>query len=292
MNTELVVDLLKPFECLEHLLTALYILTEYSSYQVNILNSLIIRATGVKTTCSQINALKDRIKYYPEKYGTSFFINKDLKNSLDLYLKEQNTIEFSTSIKMCIFCGSSLNLLNKRKSKAVCYYFATKPKQVTLNLKECASCDSLHYLNYAEKDGKRIFFEDTLSEKFLAFTDESIFERLLLDGFTADLISKHSSFKGFASSFNLLFKCREEYKNGNNFDRICLNEIRLNQAWFYLQYLKINVEIFNKFPKPAPIMKDLNKSISLDLKPILSKYFIQKWTGIFFSNLFYYELYF
>ncbi len=49
MNTELVVDLLKPFECLEHLLTALYILTEYSSYQVNILNSLIIRATRTET---------------------------------------------------------------------------------------------------------------------------------------------------------------------------------------------------------------------------------------------------
>ncbi len=280
MNADLVVDLLKPFDCLEHLLTALYILNQYSSYQVNIINNLIILATGAKTTSNQITALMDRIKNYPEKYGTNFFINKDLKASLDLYLNKQNIIEFSAERKKCIFCDSSLTFI-QRKSKAVCYFFASKPKPVSLNLKECASCDSLHYLNYAEKDGRRIFFDNTLDEKFVAFTDESIFERLLLDSFTSDLISKHSSFKGFASSYNFLFKCREEYKNGNNFDRVCLNEIRLNQAWFYLQYLKINLEIHKKFPNPAPSMKDLNKSISLDLKPILSKYFIQKWTGIF-----------
>ncbi len=50
-------DLLKPFDCLEHLLTALYILNQHSSYQVNILNNLVILATGAKTTSNQIRAL-------------------------------------------------------------------------------------------------------------------------------------------------------------------------------------------------------------------------------------------
>jgi len=102
-----------------------------------------------------------------------------LKDRLDQYLNEQNNIEFSARINNCIFCDSSLNFLHKRKSKAVCYFFVTKSKQATLNPKECTSCDSLHYLNYAKKDGKRIFFADTLNEKYLAFTDESIFEKLL-----------------------------------------------------------------------------------------------------------------
>lgn len=143
-------------------------------------------------------------------------------------------------------------------------------------------CHALHYLNYVEMGERRVFFESTLSDKFVAFTDESIFERVLLNSFTADLFLKASSFKGFAGAFNLLHNCKLDFID-KQFERNCLNEVRINQAWFYLYYLKVHVEINKKMPEFAPLMKDLNTAIRNELKPKLLRYFIQKWTGEIYS---------
>ena len=41
----------------------------------------------------------------------------------------------------------------------------------------------------------------------ISFTHETIFERLILDSFNADLFYKYSSFQAFTSAYNHLFKC-------------------------------------------------------------------------------------
>lgn len=274
------IDLLVPFKKLEHLLTALRILNKYPNYHVSTLTELIIKTTDYHVTIRQITELQSRMNAYPETYGTRFFISDDSGGSLCKKLDQLTAVQFVTTENSCIFCGSDLNQINKRKSKAICYYYALGPKEVSIDILECISCGASHYLNYADIGGKsRKFYENTLNEKFLAFTDESVFERLLLDSFTADLLSKHSSFKGFANSYNILFELKAQYKNGKSFDRICLNEIRINQAWFYLQYLRVSSEICQKLPYPSPLMQDLTLSIGINLKPFLSKYFIEKWTG-------------
>ena len=272
-------DLLRPFKCLDHLLTALYILNKYPNYQLSTLNQLILKFTGILTTNSDITALRERVNAYPLVYGTNFFSKMTtLQDNIQIYLNEIQMIQFATERKTCIFCKSDFSS-DVRKNQAACYYFSTPPKSCTINIKQCDSCKSAHYLNYAEMDGVRIFYDTTLSDKFLAFTDESVFEKLLLDSFTADLISKYSSFQGFASSYNSLFNCKRQYKNGSNFNRIYMNEIRFNQAWFFYQFLKVYFEIHQKFPYPAPSMQNLDNAIRYNLKPLLSKYFITKWSG-------------
>ena len=146
----------------------------------------------------------------------------------------------------------------------------------------------MHYLNYAEKDKKRKFYSGFLDAEFVAFTDETIFEAKLLNSFTAELISNHTSFIGFTCSYNVLHNCKQKYideKKEKN-ERVCLNEVRLSVAWFYFKFLTISHEINNTLPFPAPSMSNLNKAIRAELKPCLSTYFIKKWTGTYILQFF------
>ena len=187
----------KQFSSPEQYFTALFIITNYSGNVITTLVELIFKSTGIKLLTSEVLALKERIEIFPEMHGRNYFLKSNLKEELDHFLNSQNAVEFSTNKEICDLCNSSIHLSssNPKKSNAVCYYFASAPKKAYIYIKECSFCDSQHYLNYAIKNGKKVFFEGSINDKFLAFTDESIFERLLLDSFTADLITKHSSFK-------------------------------------------------------------------------------------------------
>ena len=134
MSNILISDLLKPFNCLEHLLTAVHILNKYSSYQVVTQNELINKVTGFDITCSEITLLKKRIETFPEMFGLNYFIkNKELQEKIDIHLNELNNIQFATKKARCIFCNSSLEM-NIKKSLSVCYFFASEAKQSTINI--------------------------------------------------------------------------------------------------------------------------------------------------------------
>jgi len=282
MNNTKVVELYKPFSCFEHLLKSLFVFNNFSHYNINTLTKIINKTTDGFASNLEISNLKSKVELSPEFYGTVFFLEKNFKAKIESFIDiDLNCIQFSSYSKNCIFCSSKLSGDKSRFSKAICYYFADGPKSVQLNIVACGICGALHYLNYAEKDKQRKFYSDFLDAKFVAFTDETIFETKLLNSFTADLICNHTSFMGFASSYNILHDCKQKFINENRDknERACLNEVRLCDAWFYFKYLSISLEINKILPFPAPPMANLNSAIRTELKPCLSAYFVKKWTG-------------
>lgn len=275
-------NLLKPFSKLEHLLNALYVLVNYSEHSNSTLTNLINKLTNQNKTNSEIEDLNKRLENFPELYGKNFF-NTNLKETIDSILVEETLVNFKSDALVCEFCNSKLT--GKRKDfSAVCYFYSSKPKKATIQTKSCQLCGAVHYLSYAEKintsDYDRKMLKNVLDAKYVAFTNETIFERLLLDSFTSDLIYKYSSFMGFTSAYNFLFGCKQDYLNDNDkVKRSCLNEKRLIDAWFYYQFLKCFNEINKSFVMcQAPQMTNLNNTIR-NLKPSLLKFFVQKWSG-------------
>lgn len=282
-------NLLKPFSKLEHLLNALYVLVHYSNYTILTKTNIINKLTSLNKNNSEIEDLNKRLNNFPELYGKNFFENSQLKESIDSILIEERILNFISEASVCEFCNSKLSG-KQQDFSAVCYFYSSKPKKATIQTKSCEFCGAMHYLSYAEKSNSserdRKILKNVLNAKFVAFTNETIFERLLLDSFTSDLIYKHSSFMGFTNAYNFLFKCKQDYLvDQDKVKRSCLNESRLIETWFYYQFLKC----FNEINKsllicPAPQMKNLNISIR-KLKPSLVKFFVNKWSGkIFIYN--------
>jgi len=203
MSVSKVVDLYKPFNCFEHLLKSLFVFNNFSHYSIITLTNIINKTTGGFLSNLEISNFKTKVEHLPEFYGTGFFLEKNFKAKIEAFIDiDLNSIQFSTFSKLCSFCSSKLSGHN-RSSMAVCFYFAEGPKSAQLHIKECEICGALHYLNYAEKDNKRKFYSGFLDAEFVAFTNETIFEAKLLNSFTAELISNHTSFVGFTSSYNV-----------------------------------------------------------------------------------------
>jgi len=63
----------------------------------------------------------------------------------------------------------------------------------------------MHYLSYAIKYKTEVktFYKIT-KPKYFHYTNESIFETKLLDNLLADIMFKHTSFKGFTAAYNFI----------------------------------------------------------------------------------------
>ena len=279
-------ELIKPFVSLKEFLQAVFILVNYSRYSIQTITNLINCTQKQKFTITEIENLNIRINCYPDIYAKSFFQDmSDFKDKIDSLLTEEHVIHFETEALNCVFCTGKING-KKQSYNAICYFYASPPKKAIINSKSCSSCGAVHFINYAElksPDGiKREAFPNILLNKYISFTHETIFERLVLDSFTADLLYKYSSFQAFTNAYNHLFKCKEDYITMNDkVNRSCLQEPRLTEAWLFYQYLKTFKEINVNVLCPFPHVKDLNQTIRL-LKPSLLPYFTNKWSSKIF----------
>ena len=286
MNNSKVLDFFKPFDCHDHLLKSLFIFNNFSAYSIDTLTKIINTTTGCSKTNLEILNLKIKTANFPELYGNRFFLEENFKEKINCLIDSDiNCKQFCTLANCCSFCDSKLSG-NTRCSKSVCFYFSDGPKPALMHIKQCDNCQALHYLNYAEKDSVRKLYQDVLESKYVAFTHETIFEIKLLNSFTSELVTNHTSFIGFTNSYNLLHNCKQIYidQMAQKKERFCLNEVRLADGWFYLKYLSVSVELNKELPYPAPSMANLNKDIKYVLKPNLSNYFIKKWSGKFLKQ--------
>ena len=110
---------------------------------------------------------------------------------------------------------------------AIDYKFKEK---ASLNYKECPKCKSTHYQSYAiQKNTKaKVFFTYDSEVEYFHSSSESIFETKLLFNLLSDIVFCHTSFKGFASSYNYRYAIQ-------TFKRNTLDYRRLIEAFFALQ---------------------------------------------------------
>jgi hypothetical protein len=174
----------------------------------------------------------------------------------------------------CLFC---LNDLFEKSQPTIlkCYFYAQKPEWIQFYPKKCEKCKSTHYLSYAENSSSmRKFSDKFITDKFVNFTSKTIYERLILDSFTSDLLFKHSTFKAYANSYNYLLTNSE---NGEK--RAELYEKNLTMSWYYYKYLEFELE-YNKTLKNMmfPKMGDLRTALK-QARPKFLKHFASKWQG-------------
>jgi hypothetical protein len=100
-------------------------------------------------------------------------------------------------------------------------------------VKSCLKCNSLHYISYATHatSALKYFLPKAHIGKYFHVTNETIFETDLLKSLMADLLFKHTSFRGFADAYNFL------YANDYN-KRQLLNRIRLTDAFYASEIVK------------------------------------------------------
>jgi len=288
---------IEPFLILDDYLITCFILTNYSLFGLATLIEIVRLITTKKNiTLHQLELFNKRIIACPELYATKFFENNNLRQEIDVLLEKENVIHFNSPANECIFCNARLS--NKTKDyQAMVYYDSSKPKKAVINSKICDICNASHFISYAENSQKeRKPLETILNSKFIAFTNETIFDRIILERLTAGLLCDHATFMGYVSSHNHLFDCEKDYlENKETVKRSCLNEKRLIEAWFFYQFLKVKNEITdNKVQCEFPTIEQLD-SVILQLKPSLLPFFIKKWSGnykfYFLEWLFFFENY-
>lgn len=115
-----------------------------------------------------------------------------------------------------------------------------------------------------------------MSSEFIAFTTETIFERLLLENYTSHLLFNHATFMGFCDAQDHLFKSKELPENF----RSVLYPKRFAEAWFYYMTLKFHLEI-NVDLSNFAFCNLINFDDHLRcIKNLLLPHFIKKWSGI------------
>ena len=90
-----------------------------------------------------------------------------------------------------------------------------------VNTKQCPICLSQHFLSYAihTKTLAKHFYMPT-EESYFHTTDESYFEIALLERLLADIIFKHSSFKGYTKAYNFIAAYNLQKRSNLQYQRL------------------------------------------------------------------------
>jgi hypothetical protein len=232
---------------------------------------------------SSLNHFIARVNSFPQLYDIEFWKNfSQIESNIDdiLSKNEESTCEFLCELKSCYCCEGKLN-----SEADVIYagrvYFYGKPSQsCNIGVKKCRLCGTEHYLNYADlPSGGRIFFEKIRNDKFLSFTNQTVFEKLLITSVKIDIFFKHSSFFNICQHHNELFNLkRDTYRNN-------LNEKRLAECWYQYNLIMLEFEITeSKGHVSGRKIQFLDDSIKSRRKDFLP-FFVKKWTSeIHFKN--------
>ena len=171
-----------------------------------------------------------------------------------------------------MFCNQVIQ--KKTSYSAKIYYFAKQSENCTIVSYMCNFCKIYFYSSYyIESNGIRKFYENSINEKYIAFTNETVFEILLFKSLTMDIIYKHSSYSGFANAHNALFDNQNDDEN----DRNILIYKRLGECWLYYNLLIFVKEYFGKLSDfKAPFIQDLDSTLTKQEKNFYG-HFKKKW---------------
>jgi len=108
--TMVIIDI-APFEKVDNLMSAVYIITKYKHYELKKITMLINSVLGSSYSVLDIDNFITLLSLYPNNYGVKFF-SRDIQNKINTILKSQTEIElfvFITKVVKCINCFGLLN---------------------------------------------------------------------------------------------------------------------------------------------------------------------------------------
>lgn len=265
MNSE---NFIRPFKNLDDCLIAIFFIKCLSNASINILVENINQFTKYKYTDENIIFLSNKIQHCTD-YPIQFF--NQIETIINKIKKIKSNV-FKTARINCIFCENSLKEANEIEYNSTVYYYNKPPAEVKLIARKCQKCNANNLYSYGVKDQERRFYEQSLSSKYISFTRETIFERLLLDSITCDIIFKQASFISIQNAYNYLF-----LRYNNFIERYNICRKRISDAWFYYQYLKYCNEFIIKNALYLST-ENLNKMIGSKRTTLLPN-FIKKWSS-------------
>lgn len=206
----------------------------------------------------------------------STYINEFQKIEESLNKINDKIINFESSENQCYFCRQYFEEDSRRTQyNAHLYNFSKSSEECTISTIECGKCNTVHFPSYAIlKNKDRFYYENVLDLEFVAFSNETVIEALLLQSVTKDLVYKHSSFIGFCGAYNSLFK-----NDISDETRCMLIDKRLTEYWFYY-----NLIIFEKETRDTLrgfkgfFLQDLDEALQ-SIHSKLFQHFIEKWSN-------------
>ena len=139
-----------------------------------------------------------RSKVFIEKFPTYLLHNSELLDTeieKIAYLYDNATEVVKFNINQCILCKNPLGKLIKKKYLGQIYFHGKSSKQCYIISFKCSLCEIIHFPSYyITKLDVRKFYDNACDQKFISFTNESVFEVLLLKSLTTDIVFKHASF--------------------------------------------------------------------------------------------------
>jgi hypothetical protein len=270
-----------PFENLTEAFIAIYVTTRINnknrnsnSYNLKLINFIIKKHIQI----SNFEFFLERCGLYKSVLPIEFFNSfKDIEQRILDY--EDHIVTFRPINTNCLICNESLKYAEYHEQVARLYSYSQKSKNCCLVSFKCKKCKSKHFFSYVLLiNGVKKFQENSLNEVFIHFTDESVYEILLLRSVTTELVHKHASFTSICSNYNSLMN------NNANETRGLLVDKRLSESWFYFNLCCFYNEYYGDLKKfDGPTVENLDIDIK-KARQHLFPYFVKKWTGDYHRN--------
>ena len=211
---------------------------------------------------------------FPSEYINCFKIIEE--KIIKVNNNDKIPINFYTSEFQCYSCKNKFeDDVIKVNYAAQAYMYSKSSEACVISSIECTKCGAIHYPSYVIlKNKKRFYYENFLEHDYVAFSDETMIEALLLKSVTTDLVFKHSSFFGFCGAYNSLFKHYE-----SDLERSMLIDKRLTEYWFYYNLIIFEKETHHHLRDfEGNFIQDLDSAIER-IKTNLFNYFVKKWSS-------------
>ncbi len=123
--------------------------------------------------------------FFPKDFIKKFkIIVNDIKNCCD----EAQYFHLPTEVNFCTNCNEILNDFTKETITAEIYFHSKPAQKCKLDNKKCKNCQTINYFSFAVlKNVMKRYHENSMSQRYIAFTKETVFEIMLLKSLSLDI---------------------------------------------------------------------------------------------------------
>jgi len=285
VNQVNIAELIYPWDSFDQLLQVMHVYTSlkhYENHDLTIIAQCIQHVTQKVIQNEDLKNFIDKVQFNKSLYPINFIQNLEtFDQSLNNFLNSKNyaTKEFKTNRTACASCQQEFNLnsLSYSHKTAVVYYTSKPPETVFNTYLKCYHCKTDHYnCYYVNSLNQKFFYPECFNERFISFTNQTVFEKQIFDMFITSLHFQHTSFKSYCDSYNSLFTSK-------HIQRKELSRKKFTECWFYYNLLLYQHEFNDVTKYIAPIIEKIDTSLQ-SIRNGLFKNFVKKWSGDFHTS--------
>jgi hypothetical protein len=160
---------------------------------------LIEKITKQRLNHNELSFFRDKLKINFQNSFPVEFLSKisEIDRVISNITLTTNTPfkPFKTIIRSCKTCNYELNHENTQDFQAYVYFAANETLPCANKNVVCKNCKTQHYYSYFINDkNQKFFYDECLSNDFISFTNQTIFEIKIFKMLISDLMFKHTSF--------------------------------------------------------------------------------------------------